>query len=189
MRRHELGLDLVEDARHLRRLHLRLEVVEQDVVRLVGLLEAVDVAVPQLDVALEQRQEDVEVRRRLRLEPDGRGLRGRLHHLAAQLRRHLDGLRVVAPRRADDRRVPRVRVERVEPRLELVEQPADLRVGQLLVREPLEQRHVARALHEAGRRHRRALVPREQGREVVERRVVGESRGELLEGVGHRRGA
>ena len=149
-------------------------------------LEALDVALAQLDVALEQRQEDVEVRRRLRLEPDGRRLRGRLRHLAAQLGRHLHGLRVVAARDADDRRVPGVGIERVEARLELVEQPADLRVGELLVREPLEQRDVSRALHEAGGRHHRALVPGEQVREGVERRVVGESRLQLLEGVGHR---
>src|SRR4051794_35335239 len=51
---HELGLDLGEDARDLSRLHLRLEVVEKDVVRLVRLLEAVDIPLPELEVALEQ---------------------------------------------------------------------------------------------------------------------------------------
>src|SRR3954471_10265515 len=58
---HELGLDLREDARHLGRLHLRLEVVEEDVVRLIRLFEAVDVPLPELEVALEQRQEEPEV--------------------------------------------------------------------------------------------------------------------------------
>ena len=61
--RHELGLHLGEDPRDLGRLHLRLEVVEQDVVRLVRLrLEAFDVAAAQLDVALERPEEELEVR-------------------------------------------------------------------------------------------------------------------------------
>ena len=59
--RHELLLQLVEDRAHLGRLHPRLEVVEEDVVRLVVAVEAVDVAALQLDVALEVRQEEREV--------------------------------------------------------------------------------------------------------------------------------
>ena len=170
---HELGLDLGEDARHLRRLHLRLEVVEQHVVRLVLRAEALDIAVPQLDVALHQRQEEVEVRGRLRLEPPGADFGRRPRHLRAQLDRHLHRLLVVAPGDADERAVPRVRIE--VARLELVEQAADLRVDQHLVREALEQRDVVGPVLEARRRHHRPLVPREQERERVERLVVAEA--------------
>src|SRR5258706_13962677 len=51
----ELGLDLVEDACDLGGLHLRLEVVEQDVIRLVLLLEALDVTMPHPDVCVQRR--------------------------------------------------------------------------------------------------------------------------------------
>ena len=51
--RHELRLEIVEDGADLGRLHPRLVVVEEHVVRLVVALEAVDVAALQLDRALE----------------------------------------------------------------------------------------------------------------------------------------
>ena len=181
----ELGLDLVEDARDLGGLHLRLEVVEEDVVGLVTALEAVDVAAAQLDLPLHDGEEEVEVRGRLGLEPDRRGLGGRPRHLAAKLRGHLDGLPVVPARGADRRRLPRIGIERVEARLELVDQPADLGVDEPLVLEPLEQRHVRTAPDEAGGGHDRPLVPGEEVRERIERRTVGEARVESFERVGH----
>ena len=55
--RHELLLQLVEDRPNLRRLHARLEVVEQDVIGLVEVVEALDVAAPQLDRVLEVGEE------------------------------------------------------------------------------------------------------------------------------------
>ena len=115
--RHELVADLREDARHLRRLHLRLEVVEQDVVWLVARLIAVDVAHAQLDVALEHGKKQLEVRRGLRLEPHrdrfGRGAR----HLGAKRGRHAHGLLVVAACDTDRRRVDRIGIERGFDRL------------------------------------------------------------------------
>src|SRR5581483_6710128 len=179
----ELGLDLREDARHLGGLHLRLEVVEQDVVGLCLRAEALDVAVAQLHVPLHKRQEEREVRGRLRLEPPRRRLGGCARHLRAQLDRNLHRFLIVAPRDADERAVPRLRVE-VAP-LELVEQAADLGIDEHLVRQLLQTRQVIRAMLEARRRHHRPLVPDEQVREHVERLRLGESRLQLLEGVGH----
>src|SRR5437763_3223205 len=54
--RQELGRHLGEDRLHLCARHLRLEVVEKDVVRLVARLETLDVAPAQRDVAREGRK-------------------------------------------------------------------------------------------------------------------------------------
>jgi hypothetical protein len=80
---------------------------------------------------------------------------------------------IVAAGGADGRRLPRVWIERVEPGLELVDEPPDLRVDEPLVLEPFEQRHVRAAVDGARGGHHRPLVPGEQGRERVERRDVG----------------
>ena len=55
--RHELLLEPVEDDPHLGRRRSRLEVVEQDVVRIVGGLEARDVLALQLELPVEPRAE------------------------------------------------------------------------------------------------------------------------------------
>ena len=67
--RYELGLELVEDLAHFGGARVRLEVVEQDVVRLVDSLVALDVAPPQLDVSFQCGQEELEVRLGLGLDP------------------------------------------------------------------------------------------------------------------------
>ena len=184
--RHELLADLGEDARHLGRPHLRLEVVEQDVVRLVARLEARDVLQAQLDVALEHRQEELEVGRRLRLEPgSATDSAERARHLLAQRGGNADCLVVVAACDADRRRVDRVGIERRLHRRELVEQATDLGIDQALVRESLQERGMICAMRAAGGRHHRALVPVEQPREGIERLDVGEPGLELFEGVSH----
>ena len=100
--RHEVLFELVEDLPHLCRLHVRLEVVEEDVVRLVGRVEALDVAVAQLEVLLEMRSQCFEVRFRLRRSPRREGKRRRSAHLPDELRRDTCGLLVVAPCDADE---------------------------------------------------------------------------------------
>ena len=67
--RDELLLEAVEDLAHLGGLHVRLVVVEQHVVRLVRLVEALDVAVPELEVGLEVRSQELEVGLLLRRAP------------------------------------------------------------------------------------------------------------------------
>src|SRR5579863_5811577 len=124
--RDELVLDLLEDACDVGRLHLRLEVVQEDVVRLVLRLEACDVAAAQLDVALERTEEELEVGGRLRLLPDRARLGGRDGHLTAQLYGHLNSLVVHPAREPEEAGVVRARVEGAAKRLELVQQAADL---------------------------------------------------------------
>jgi hypothetical protein len=164
--RDELVLDLLEDACDVGRLHLRLEVVQEDVVGLVLGLEALDVASAELDVALERPEEELEVRRLLRLLPYRVRLGGGDRHLTAQLDRNLNGLVVHPAREPKEAGVVGVGVERGAGRLELVEQAADLGIGQLLVREALHERDVLCAMADPRRRHRRVLVPHEQVRDV-----------------------
>ena len=109
--RHELGLQLVEDLAHLDRLHPRLVVVEEDVVRLVVALEAVDVAALQLDRALEMGEEERVVVLGARLRPDVVGVRGGAGHLGCQLGGNAVRLLPVAARRPDQARVVGVVVE------------------------------------------------------------------------------
>ena len=159
--RDELVLDLLEDACDVGRLHLRLEVVQEDVVRLVLGLEALDVAAAELDVALERPEEELEVRRLLRLLPHRVRLGGGDRHLAAQLDRNLNRLVVHPAREPEEAGVVGARVERGADGLELVEQAADLGIGQFLVGEALQQRDVLRAVADPRGRHRRVLVPDE----------------------------
>ena len=166
--RDELRLDLVEDAAHLGGLHLRLEVVEQDVVELVARLEARDIAAAELEVPLERGQERRVARGGLRLHPDRRRLRRGAGHLGRELRRDAHGLLVEPPPEANQARVVGVRVERLPHRLELVEEPADLGLDQPLVGELLEQTQMPAAGRGAGRGHCRPLVPREQHRQRFE---------------------
>ena len=93
-------LQVVEERAHLGRLHPALEVVEHDVVRLVADLEAVDVALAQVEVLAQRRQERREVVVPARLDPDRVRERRGARHLRAQLGGHLARLLPVArPRR------------------------------------------------------------------------------------------
>ena len=181
--RNQLRLDLGEDPRHVRRLRLRLEVVEQDVVRLVGRVEAGDVAAAQLDGALERGQEQLEVRRHLRLEPDRGRIGGGPRHLAGELGGHAHGLVVLAPGEADQRGVVGVRVERVLERAQLLDEAAHLGIDQRLMAELLEHGQVRAAARRAGRRHDRPLVPDEQRRDRSQGLDLLEATLELDEGV------
>ncbi len=111
--RHELRLDLVEDARDLGRLHLGLEVVEQDVVRLVAAARSIRRSGGAARRCARAPEEELEVGRRLRLHPDRRRLGGRARHLDAELGRHVHGLVVRAAGEAEQAGVVGVGVERV----------------------------------------------------------------------------
>ena len=181
--RNQLRLDLGEDPRHVRRLRLRLEVVEQDVVGLVGRVEAGDVAAAQLDGALERREEQLEVRRHLRLEPDRGRLGGGPRHLAGELGGHAHRLVVLTPGEADQRGVVGVRVERVLERAQLLDEAAHLGIDQRFMAELLEHGQVRAAARRAGRRHDRPLVPDEQRRDRSQGLDLLEAALELDEGV------
>ena len=127
--RDERRLELLEHGAHLGRLRLRLEVVEEDVVALVGaVVDELDVLELQLDVALQHREERGEVVLRLRLHPDARSpATTRARSRRAATTGTLDGLLVVAPREPDERCVVGVGIERILERRELVEELADRR--------------------------------------------------------------
>ena len=115
----------VKTSRTSCRLHARLEVVEQRVVRLVH-LEAGRVLAAELDVALEIRAEELEVVLRARLDPDRECLGAGQRLLLAQLGRDTQLLVAVAPGDADQARLVGVVVERLLVRPELLEQVAQL---------------------------------------------------------------
>ena len=138
---------------------LGLEVVEQQVVGVLDGLEAGDVAVAELDVALQRVAEEAEVRGRARLLPGLLAQRVGVADLGGELGRHAHRLLVVAPHGGEQADVVGVRVLAGGPRLERVEQPPDLGVDQLVVGDHLERRRVVRAGGGAVRRHHRVLVP------------------------------
>jgi hypothetical protein len=176
--RHELLLEPVEDRAHVGGLHAALVVVEQHVVRLVGLREELDVAPPQLEVVLEEGAERVVVVLRLRLAPRHEALGRRLDHLGAKVRRDARRLLVVLPRDADERRVVRVRVERLLVRAQLLEQTLGLRRDEEVERDPVERRLLLAADTRAGRRHHHLHVPAEHATDAPE---VGDLRESCLE--------
>ena len=177
----ERGLDLVEDLRDLGRRHERLEVVQQHGVRRVVPLEALDVALLQLEVPLEDGEEGGEVVVRPRLDPDLVALRARAQHLGAELGRHLPVLLPVVTRDADQAGVVGVGIERLLERSELLEQRADLVVGELLVRDAAERRERLGARRVPAGRHRDPLVPAEHAHRPMEVGDLGEPLAERAE--------
>src|SRR5918994_2616085 len=166
--RNLLLLQPVEDGPHLRRLHPRLEVVEEDVVRLVVVVEALDVAPPQLEVLAQRGQELGEVRFLPRLHPHRHRERRRARHLRPQLGGHASRLLPVTADEPDQARLVGVGVEFVLDRRELVEQATHLVGGERLVREPAHRRQLLGANARTAGRHLHLLVPAEQRRGPVE---------------------
>ena len=157
---------------------LGLEVVEQQVVGVLDGLEAGDVAVAELDVALERVAEEAEVGRRARLLPGLLAERVGVADLGGELGRHAHRLLVVAPDGGEQADGVGVRVLAGGPRLERVEQPPDLGVDQLVVGDHLERRRVVRAGGGAVRRHHRVLVPEQHRVDAAE---IGQLGHPLLE--------
>ena len=166
--RNLLFLQPIEDGAHLGRLHAGLEVVEQDVVRLVVVVEALDVLAAQVEVVAEGGQELREVRVLPRLDPHGHRERGGARHLAAQLGRHAACLLPVAADEPDQARLVRVVRLRLLEAGQLVEQPTHLVGGERLVRDPVEGRELLGADAGASGRHLDLLVPAEERRRAVE---------------------
>ncbi len=169
--RHERGAQLGEERGDFGALHPLLVVVEQHVVGILEAVEALDVALLQLDVALQERQERGEVGALARVNPCPMAERARARQIGRQVVRHTAGLLVVAPRDADQRCVVGVRVGLREPLLlafQIPEQTADRVVGEALVDDPPECPELLRAQGCRTRRHHRLLVPAEQSAGVGE---------------------
>ena len=171
--RHEGVAQLREQRAQLGRREARLEVLEQHVVGVLEALEAGDVALPQLDVALERGAEVLEVVVRERLLPRVKAGRLRVRDVGGEVGRHADGALVVAPDPADEPRVVTVRVLALRPWLQGVEQAAQAGVGLARVDDALERRGLVGARRSAARRHHRVLVPEEQRTERVEVAQLG----------------
>src|SRR6266511_2358847 len=160
--RAELLLEAIEDLAHLGGLHPGLVVVQEDVVSLIGGIEAVDVAVLELQVLLQMGQHRLVVRVLLRGAPVGHRERARPAHLARQRRRNANRLLVVAPRDADQARVVTVVVEAPLELLQVLEEGTELGSDEALVGQPPDRRERVRTCLRAAGRHHHALVPEEQ---------------------------
>ena len=84
--------------------------------------------------------------------------------LGRERRRHLDGALVIVARHAQQAGIIGVVWQAFRVRLEIIEQPADRRVGKLLMRQLAQGRHLASARRRAARRHIGGLIPAEQRR-------------------------
>ena len=173
--RHLLLLEPVEHGTDLGRLHARLEVVQQNVVGLVVVVEALDVAATQLEVLAQRRDELREVGLLTRLHPDGHRQRAGAPDLALQLRRDTPRLLPLAANEPDQARLVGVVRLRLLERPEPVEQAADLVTGERLVREPAHRRELLRPNRRAAGRHLHLLVPGEQRRSRPEIRDLGDA--------------
>ncbi len=165
--RDEPFLQLGEDLPHLGRLHAALEVVEESVVGLVHVEER-RVLAAELDVPLEMRQEEREVRGAASLHPDRVRLGGRARLLLAQLDRNAELLLPVGARGTDQARLVRVVVERLFVRTQILEQPAEVVRDQPLVDELRDRPELVGANAPALRRHHRLLVPGGEARQLDE---------------------
>src|SRR4051794_31997268 len=161
-------LQVVEDAPDFLCPHPALVVVEHDVVRLVVDLEAVDVTLAQVEVLAQHRQEALEVVVLPRLHPDGICERGGARYLRAQVRRNLARLLPVVRNDADQARLERVVVLLLAPAAEIVDELADLRRDELLVRDATDGRQLLGADRRAAWRHHHVLVPAQHGRRLAE---------------------
>jgi hypothetical protein len=124
--------------------------------------------VAELDVVGERVAETAEVGGRPRLLPGLLAERLGPAHLGGEVGRDADGLLVVAADPADRPGVDRVRVLPRGPRLEHIEQPADLRVRAALVHDLGERRELVPARAGAPGRHHRVLVPEQQAEDRVQ---------------------
>ena len=124
--RQQDGLELVEDDLDLVGLHPGLVVVEHHVVGVAVVLEALDVASPQLEIPLEMREHDSVVLLLAGTQPGLVAERAGARQLGTQVGRHPDGLLEVTAGDADEARLERLLVVLGFERPELVEEGAEV---------------------------------------------------------------
>src|SRR5439155_11949237 len=163
-----------------------LVVVQQRIVRIVLRAEALDVAAPQLEVALEVREQDREVLARARLEPGLIAERAGADDLRVQLDRNAPRLLVVVPHHADQARLVRVVVVLGLELPGLLEQLGELVGDPPLMGEALQGRLLLGAGVCAARRHPRLLVPGEKAGRLFDVPDLAREGAELLVAPVHR---
>ena len=175
----------VEHATNLVGVHALLEVVEQDVVRIVGRGKALDVAMLDLESAVEPGAERGEVVVCACVRPGLDALGRELRHLGLELGGDASRFLPVAPGDGDQAGVVRVRVEVGLLGPEPLEQLADLVAHEELVREAVQRRKALGPRRGASGRHHHELIPFEHpGRDdqVLDLRQLTAKRGQ---GVRH----
>ena len=162
--RDELVTELPEQPRQLGGGHIRLIVVEQRVIRVREVVEALRILGRKLKVASEVRLERSEVAVGTRLHPRVLPDRLRLCEPRGEVGGHATCLLPLAPDEPDEPGVVGVRVASRSRELCRcsVDQRPDLGTHEALMRDPLERRHRLRTLRTAARRHLRLLIPAKQ---------------------------
>src|SRR5215210_6275625 len=180
--RDEVFLELVEDLSDLRRLHVRLVVVEQHVVRLVRRIEAGDVSLSKLDVLFEIRTKRLEVGSFLRRPPCRERERTYTPHLPDEVGWNTARLLEIMARHADEARLEGVVLGALLDPAQILEQLFDLGRDEALLRQSADRRDGLGASLRASGRHHHALVPEEQHRRSVEVGDLGKAFLQSLEG-------
>ena len=185
---HELGQrgpQHVEDRLHLGRLHPRLVLVEEGVVRRVARLHVLRPAERDVVHAPERGQEDGEVVLRASLEPGGVRLAGLARPGCGDLGRDPAGLLPLAAGDADQARVVGVVVEAVLEWRDLLEELAGLVGDEALVGDPPEGRRGLGSSRPALRRHHRLAVPAQDAECALEVVDLRQALLELSQWLGH----
>ena len=177
--RQQRVLQLTQQALHLGRLHSGLEVVEQHVVGVVHLGEAVHVAPAQLDVAPQVRQQQRVVVAVAGLAPGVLAGRRSAREVRLEVGRHAPGLLVIAARDADQAGLGGVVRQRLFVAAQFVQEAADLVRRQPVVLHPHQRGELVCARGGATRRHLGALVPGKHGGRPVEVVHLGQALAQL----------
>ena len=174
--RHKLAAQLAEERPQRRDLHAVVGDVDQRIGDVLVGREIVGQLAAEVEGLLQQRSHLGEVVRRARLGPDLIRRREVAGELRDERGRHFDGALELAARHADQRGVVRVIRQALFVGSQIVQQPADRRIGELLVRQPAERGRLPCARRPAAGRHVRALIPVQQrvgGVEVVDFEQAG----------------
>ncbi len=159
--------------------------VQQRVVGVLDLVgEAVGHAAAQLDVALQVRLEEREVRAAPGVDPHLRRLGARACDLRGQVAGHAARAAVVARRDAHERRRLVVVGAPSGPRRQLVEQRPQGRLGEAVVVQALHGGQDVAAGGAAARRHVRLLVPAQQVRRMTEVVELAQPRAQVVQALG-----
>ena len=164
----DLRLELVEQPAHFGRPRTGLEVVQQRVIGTFEIVEAVDVASHEFEVALQVGHEGGEIGLPTRLDPrllaDGPGAR----HVGGKLARNPSRLIPAPPDHPYQRGVVGVRMGAVETAGGRFDQPAGVIGDEHFVADALDRRRGLGPAERTPRRHHRLLVPVEQLRHVAQ---------------------
>ncbi len=166
--RHQLGAQLGEQRAHAGDRHALVGTVDQRVGDVRVGTEVVGKPAAEIQRLLEIGPHGGEVVGRPRARPGVVGGRAHLAPARDEIGRHLGRLLVVAAHDADEAGIVGARRAGSPHRRQPIEQPAERRIGELLVREPAERRALAGTRGGPALGHVGRLIPAEHGAGIAE---------------------